>query len=69
MPVVKATARAHDYRLDTPTVGPETVAAAVDGGAAVLAVEAGRVAILDRDEAVRVADAADLSLLSVDDAG
>jgi len=67
--IVKATARAHDYRFDTPTVGPETVAAAVDGGAAVLAVEAGRVAILDRDEAVRVADAADLSLLSVDDAG
>ncbi len=67
--IVKATARAHDYRFDTPTIGPETVAAAAAGGAAVLAVEAGRVAILDREAAARTADAADLSLLSIDDAG
>jgi len=39
--IVKATARAHDYRFDTPTIGPETVSAAVAGGAAVLAVERG----------------------------
>ncbi len=67
--IVKATARAHDYRFDTPTIGPETVSAAVAGGAAVLAVEAGRVAILDRQAAARVADTAGLSLLSVSDAG
>ena len=65
--VVKATARAHDYRFDTPTIGAETIAAAVRGGAAVLAVEAGRVAILDREAATRAADAAGMSLLSVDD--
>lgn len=67
--IVKATARTHDYRFDTPTIGPETVSTAAAGGAAVLAVEAGRVAILDHDAAVRAADAAGLSLLSVDDAG
>ena len=67
--IVKATARAHDYRFDTPTIGPETVTAAVAGGAAVLAVEAGRVAIFDRQAAAWAADAAGLSLLSVDDAG
>jgi len=65
--IVKATARAHDYRFDTPTVGPETVAAAVAGRAAVLAVEARRVAIVEREAAARAADAAGLSLLSVDD--
>jgi len=67
--IVKATAKAHDYRFDTPTIGPETVAAAVAGGAAVLAVEAGRVAILDRAAATQAADAAGLTLMSVDDAG
>ncbi len=67
--IVKATAHAHDYRLDTPTIGIETIAAAVAGRAAVLAVETGRVAILDRDAVVQAADAAGLSLLSVDDGG
>ncbi len=47
--VVKASAPAHDYRLDVPTVGPDTVACCAAGGAAVLALEAGRVLLLERE--------------------
>ena len=63
--VVKAAARDHDYRFDTPAVGPETIEAAATGGATVLAVEAGASAVLDRaDVAVRAADAAGMALVS-----
>jgi DUF1009 family protein len=63
--IVKAVARDHDYRFDTPAIGPDTLAAAVAGGAAVLGVEAGRVLIVDRDAVVATADAAGLALVSV----
>jgi hypothetical protein len=63
--IVKAVARDHDYRFDTPTVGPETMEAAAAGGAAVVAVEAGRVLILERDATVQLADAAGIALVSV----
>ena len=63
--IVKAVARGHDYRFDTPTVGPETLEAAAAGGATVVAVEAGRVHILERDATVRLADAAGIALVSV----
>lgn len=65
--VVKAVAPEHDYRFDTPTVGLETVEAAGAGGAAVVAVEAGRVLVLDRELAAARADAAGLALVSVAD--
>jgi DUF1009 family protein len=65
--IVKAVARAHDYRFDSPAVGLETVQAAADGGAAVLALEAGRVLLLDADAARRQADTAGLALVSVDE--
>lgn len=67
--IVKAVARDHDYRVDTPAIGPETIAAAAAGGAAALAIEAGRVMILDRETTVRAADQAGMALVGVDDAG
>ena len=66
--IVKAIARDHDYRIDTPAIGPETVAAAVAGGAAVLGVEARRVMMLEREATLRAADAGGLALVSVDEA-
>jgi hypothetical protein len=65
--VVKAVAASHDYRFDIPTVGAATLEAMREGGAAVLAVPAGRVLLLDRDEAVRLADQAGIAVVSVDD--
>jgi UDP-2,3-diacylglucosamine hydrolase len=64
--VVKAAAREHDYRFDTPGVGPETIEAAAAGGASVLAVEAERVLVLDRDECLRIANQVGMALVGVE---
>jgi DUF1009 family protein len=64
--IVKAVADDHDYRFDVPAIGLETIDAAVAGGAAVLAVEAGRVVVLDRAAVARTADAAGLALVGVE---
>ena len=66
--VVKGVAPTHDFRFDTPGIGPDTIDAAVTGGAAVVAIEAGRVAIIDRTAAVARAEVAGLALVSVDGA-
>jgi len=67
--VVKAVAPGHDFRFDTPAIGTETVEAAIAGGASALAIEAGRVLILDREATIRRADAAGLALVSADAGG
>jgi DUF1009 family protein len=64
--VVKATARDHDYRFDVPAIGLDTLRTAIDGGAAVVAVEAGRVVALDREALVREADAAGVALIGAE---
>jgi DUF1009 family protein len=63
--VVKTAARDHDYRFDLPILGPETIAAAVAGGAAVVAIEASRVLLLDREAAIDHADRAGLAVVGV----
>jgi UDP-2,3-diacylglucosamine hydrolase len=67
--VVKTVAADHDFRFDIPTVGSETVEAAAEGGATVVAVEAGRVFVLDRATTTRRADAAGIALVSTRGAG
>jgi UDP-2,3-diacylglucosamine hydrolase len=64
--VVKAVADAHDYRFDVPTVGAATVDAMAEGGATALAVPAGRVLLLDREQLVRLADRSGIAVVSVD---
>ena len=66
--VVKAVAPDHDYRFDAPAVGPETLAAAATGAVALVAIEAHRVLLFDRAEALRIADAAGIAVIGVDDA-
>jgi UDP-2,3-diacylglucosamine hydrolase len=63
--VVKAAAPEHDYRFDVPTVGPDTIACCVAGGAAVLAVEAERVLLLERERVEAEAARAEISLVGV----
>jgi DUF1009 family protein len=63
--VVKAVAEGHDFRFDIPTVGPATIAAMADGGATALAVDGGKVLLVDREEAVRTADRAGIAMVSV----
>ena len=62
--VVKAVATDHDFRFDVPTIGPETIDAAAEGGAAVVAFEAERVFVLEREATTRRADAASIALVS-----
>jgi DUF1009 family protein len=64
--VVKAVASDHDYRFDAPAIGPETLEAAAAGGVAVVAIEAGRVVLFDRDGALRIADAAGIAVVGID---
>jgi len=62
---VKVSRTDQDYRYDTPGIGKNTVELLVQGGASVLAVEAGRVMIVDLPQVVKLADAGGLSLVAV----
>jgi UDP-2,3-diacylglucosamine hydrolase len=53
-----------DLRVDMPTIGPATVVGAEAAGLAGIAIEAGRVMIVDRAETRRRADAAGLFILA-----
>ena len=54
--VVKVARPGQDMRFDVPVVGPTTIDYMVDAGASVLALEAGRVLLVDRDELLGKAD-------------
>ena len=64
--VVKVSKPQQDLRFDVPAVGPETVRRCAAAGIAVLALEAGKTLLLDRDDVVRLADAAGLAIVGVD---
>ena len=63
---VKVAKPQQDPRFDVPAVGLATVRALAAGGGALLAVEAGRTLLLEREAMVREADAAGIALLGVD---
>lgn len=60
--LVKAAKPQQDLRVDLPTIGPRTVEMAVAAGLAGIAVESGRVMIVDRPATIAAADAARLFL-------
>jgi len=53
--VVKFAKPDQDMRFDVPTVGPKTIETMVQTGARVLALEAGRCVILDKEDTLRLA--------------
>lgn len=61
--VVKFAKSTQDMRFDVPTIGLKTIEALTASGARVLAVEAGRCLILDRDEVLDRAEKAGLSII------
>jgi DUF1009 family protein len=63
--VVKAAAPSHDYRFDVPAVGATTLDLCAQGRAAALAVEAGRVLLLDREHVAAVAERARISVVGL----
>jgi UDP-2,3-diacylglucosamine hydrolase len=63
--VVKVAKPRQDMRFDVPVVGPGTLEAMAEAGAALLAVEAARTLILDRPAFLARADALGLSVLGM----
>jgi DUF1009 family protein len=60
--VVKAAKPEQDLRFDVPAIGPETVALMKEVGASVLAIEAGRTIILEREAVIAAANAASIRI-------
>jgi DUF1009 family protein len=63
--VVKVAKRGHDMRFDIPVVGLHTMKTLRKAGIRVLAVEAGRTILLERDQVVKEAERLGLSFLAV----
>ncbi|MCZ4351470.1 UDP-2,3-diacylglucosamine diphosphatase LpxI [Roseovarius aestuarii] len=61
---VKAAKDGQDLRIDMPAVGPDTVTAIARAGLSGLALQVGRVMILDRDETLAAAEEAGIFLIS-----
>jgi DUF1009 family protein len=63
--LVKAEKPDQERRADRPTVGPRTVILAAASGLRGIAAEAGATLVLERDEVIRLADAAGLFVVGV----
>jgi DUF1009 family protein len=66
--VVKVAKPQQDMRFDVPTIGVGTIHAMRQAGARVLAIEAGKTVILDRDELVSLANQFRLAIVALHDA-
>lgn len=62
--VVKASKPGQDNRFDVPVIGPRTIRAMAKARAAVIAVEAGKTLIIDRDQTTGLADCYGISVVS-----
>lgn len=64
--VVKVVKPGQDLRFDLPAVGPDTIRAMQEVAAAVLAVEAGKTLMFDREEMLALADRAGIAVWGVE---
>ena len=62
--VIKTAKPNQDMRFDVPVIGVKTIAVMRESGATCLAVEAGKCLLLDGDEIIKSADAAEIAILS-----
>lgn len=62
--VVKASKPQQDSRFDVPVIGPGTIRAMIKARASVLAIEAGKTLIIDRDQTVALAGRHGISIAS-----
>lgn len=63
--IVKTSKRNQDPRFDIATVGIETIKVMTEGKASCLAIKAGRTFLVDKEETVRMADKAGISIIIV----
>ncbi|MBT3515820.1 MAG: UDP-2,3-diacylglucosamine diphosphatase LpxI [Nitrospina sp.] len=62
---IKVSRTNQDYRYDVPGIGLLTMEKLINGRASVLAIEAGRVMIVDQEKVVEIADRAKISLVCI----
>ena len=63
--LVKIAKPDQERRADRPTIGPQTVTLAAEGGLRGIAAEAGATLVLDRDEVIRTADKAGIFVVGI----
>lgn len=63
--VVKVSKPNQDFRFDVPVVGPATIQAAASAGILILAIEAGRTLLLEKDETARLCQQLGITLIAV----
>jgi UDP-2,3-diacylglucosamine hydrolase len=63
--VIKVSRTSQDYRFDSPGIGSQTLERMAQGKASVVALEAGRIMIVERDKVVAQADRAGISIVCV----
>jgi len=64
--VVKVSKPGQDLRFDVPAVGLTTIEVMREVGARVLALEAGKTLMIDREEVIRAADSAGIAIVAVE---
>jgi hypothetical protein len=62
--LVKGSRRRKHMLYDVPVVGPQTIAVMGETGTTALSIDAGRTLLLDREELVRQADAAQIAIVA-----
>jgi len=63
--VIKVSRTSQDYRFDSPGIGTQTLERMIQGKASVVAVEAGRIMIVELDKVVEQADRAGISIVCI----
>jgi DUF1009 family protein len=63
--VVKVSRKGHDMRFDVPVTGMRTIEALREAKARVLAVEAGKTLMLDKEEVLAAADESDICIMGI----
>jgi DUF1009 family protein len=64
--LVKASSRRRHLLFDVPVIGPKTIEVMIETNTTALAVDAGRTLLLDRDELIEKARAADIAIIGVE---
>lgn len=62
--LIKGSRRRKHMLYDVPVIGPQTIAVMRETGTTVLAIDAGRTLLIDRDELLRQADAAGIAIVA-----
>jgi DUF1009 family protein len=61
--MIKVAKPDQDMRFDVPVIGPETISVAVEGKIRAIALEAGRTLLLEKEDVIRAAQTARISVL------